>query len=98
MWHVSAAWQRIFLPESELATIARDLLAGYGDADLGEWAEKGTTAFHLRRRLSDAEAELVGPVVDVRGTDEASRRIWAVRKWVIAAGMQDYAAEELRGG
>ena len=49
-------------------------LAGVGDASLGEWREWTGRAFHLRRRLSLREARRVGPVVDVRGTDDARRR------------------------
>lgn len=87
------------MPDQELRRIAFDLLDGYGDASLGEWEEKGASAFHLRRRLSDAEAALVGPVVDVRGTEEAGRRVFAVRKWVVMAGATaiDAAAKEVAG-
>ena len=49
-------------------------LAGVGDASLGEWREMGGRAFHLRRRLTTAEACGVGPVLDVRGTKEAAER------------------------
>lgn len=40
---------------------------------------------------------MVGPVIDVRGTPEASRRVWAVRKWIERAGVvaQRFAAEEV---
>lgn len=87
----------MYLPDSELRQRAFDVLNGVGDASLGEWEEKGASAFHLRRRLCNEEALLVGSVVDVRGTQEASRRVWAVRKWVLAAGpfAIDVAAEEV---
>lgn len=97
MWHASVASQQIFLPDEELRRIAFKLLDGYGDAAAGEWEEKGASAFHLRRRLTDVEAELVGPVVDVRGTQEASRRIWRVRRWVVTANMTNFALAEARG-
>ena len=45
-----------------------------GDASLGEWELANPRAFHLRRRLSAAEAPEVGPVTDVRRTPEATRR------------------------
>jgi hypothetical protein len=95
VWHASVAWQRIFLPDSELRRIAFELLDGYGDPAAGQWEEKGASAFHLRRRLTETEAALVGPVVDIRGTPEASQRVWAVRKWVVAARMTEFAAGEV---
>lgn len=49
-------------------------LDGVGDPTLGEWHECSGAAFHLRRRLTDAEQQRVGPVVDVRRTAEAARR------------------------
>jgi hypothetical protein len=61
--------------------IAYGILDGVGDASLGEWTE-WVQAFHLRRRLSNTEAELVGPVVDIRGTWEAKKRLNQVRKWL----------------
>jgi hypothetical protein len=54
-------------------------LVGVGDTTLGEWQEWTGKAYHIRRRLTDAEAALVGPVVDVRGTPEAERRLARVR-------------------
>jgi hypothetical protein len=53
--------------------------------------------FHLRRRLSEDEASLVGPVIDVRGTPEAARRVMAVERWVRQAGMEEFAAQEVLG-
>ena len=35
----------------------------------------GQRVYHLRRRLSAAEEKIVGPVVDIRGTYEATRRV-----------------------
>jgi hypothetical protein len=44
-------------------------LEGVGDIDLGQWFETGRVAFHLRRRLSLAEAGQHGlHVIDVRKT------------------------------
>lgn len=39
-------------------------------------------AIHVRRRLTPAEAVAVGPVVDVRGTAEAARRLAAVERYL----------------
>jgi hypothetical protein len=70
------------LPDAELRALAFAALAGVGDADLGEYEEATGRAFHLRRRLSAAEAELVGPVIDVRGTPEGERRLEAMRRFL----------------
>lgn len=50
-------------------------LEGVGDPALGEWHEQAT-AYHIRRRLSDAERALAGglAVHDIRGTQEERRR------------------------
>lgn len=93
---MSVGSQKLYIPNSEKKLIAYRTLEGLGDDSLGEWEETGAY-FHLRRRLSDQEAELVGPVMDVRGTPEAARRVWAVRKWLLMVGMEDFAAEEIRG-
>jgi hypothetical protein len=68
-------------PEPLLA-IANVALAGVGDDTLGWWIEVGDIAVHLRRRLSLAEAVGVGPVVDVRGTWEMTKRLNAVRRYL----------------
>lgn len=72
MWHASvgksgdAASRRLK---------ALTVLAGVGDASLGEWFSDSPVASHVRRRLSESEAALIGPVVDVRGTDEGASRV-----------------------
>lgn len=72
-------------PNEGLITIAREELAGVGDATLGEWTEQGDVAVHLRRRLTEAEARDIGPVVDVRGTWEGEKRANRVRRYLPAA-------------
>jgi hypothetical protein len=49
-------------------------LAGVGDAAAGEWRKTGDVAVHLRRRLSAREQVTVGPVADIRRSDEARMR------------------------
>ncbi len=64
------------LGPSVLEAEARRVLDGVGDASLGEWLDPPVRGvLHLRRRLSAEEGEAIGPVVDVRGTDEAARRL-----------------------
>lgn len=69
-----------------LRRYARRALDGVGDASLGEWEAPGDVAFHLRRRLSAIEQRVVGPVVDVRGTPEATRRYTRAQRY-LPAGM-----------
>lgn len=52
--------------------------AGAGSPALGEWQEQSLVAYHLRRRLSAAEQERVGPAVDIRGQPEALARVRAI--------------------
>lgn len=60
---------------SLLAPWAEKALDGAGDYVAGEWAEWSGRAVHLRRRWTADEAVSVGPVCDIRGTDEAERRL-----------------------
>ena len=82
MWHCSAAplshWP---IGRDTLRRYAYAALEGVGDATLGEWEEWTGFAFYVRRRLSEAEQESVGPAIDVRGTPEAARRISRVAKY-----------------
>ena len=89
MWHASVAPMRLVLPDHTLDELAHDVLGGVGDATAGEWKEKPLAAFHLRRRLTVAEARQVGPVLDVRTKHEGWRR-WQA--------MQRHLPPELRGG
>lgn len=59
--------------------MAYEMLEGFGDATLGEWTEDRPKAFHLRRRLSDAEQKRVGEAVDCRTTVEAQQRYEAMK-------------------
>jgi hypothetical protein len=56
--------------------LAEKHLEGVGDASLGEWEEFNEDArvFHLKRRLSAKEQEVVGDAIDIRGTDEQEKR------------------------
>jgi hypothetical protein len=76
VWHASAAsTHRISgIGRAYLEQKAREALDGVGDRSAGEWVEWTGIAAHVRRRLTPEEAEIVGPVVDVRGTDEAKKR------------------------
>jgi hypothetical protein len=74
VWHVSVASQGIPYGRTALEAQAERELEQVGDAGRGEWREWSGRAFHLRRRLSESEEAMVGPVMDIRGTDEARRR------------------------
>jgi len=81
VWHASAASPTFARATLEL--YARRMLDGVGDASLGEWVERdritprGWAVVHVRRRLTPAEADRVGPVRDIRGTPELFRRATA---------------------
>jgi len=71
VWHASAAGE---VGRAELRRRALDALSAVGDKRLGEWHQWTGVAYHVRRRLSAQEQMLVGPVVDIRGTEEADQR------------------------
>jgi hypothetical protein len=71
VWHASVAGSLI---KAVLQSEAERQLAGVGDASLGEWLEVTGKAVHIRRRLTEREQRAVGPVVDIRGSDEARMR------------------------
>jgi hypothetical protein len=80
VWHASAAPLpgAIYLP-ARLRRLALEALDGVGDARLGEWWEDTGGAVHCRRRLSIEEQQSVGPVVDIRGTQEVAARLAPLR-------------------
>lgn len=80
MWHASIASP--VLREHELERRARAILDGVGDASLGEWLDVRPRALHMRRRLSTAERAIVGDVLDLRGTPEATARLDEIRRAV----------------
>lgn len=81
VWHASAAPYPIKskIDNDYLRFRALSALNGVGDSSLGEWEEIGNRTYHIRRRLSKEEAEIVGPVVDIRGTPEVNARLQSVR-------------------
>lgn len=82
MWHVSTSLAPSFrlyggrgaslTARGFLRRAAEEVLAGVGNATLGQWEEWNAAAgvLHLKRRLSAAEQELVGEPRDIRGTPE----------------------------
>jgi hypothetical protein len=75
VWHASVSGYSA----SSNRTAALLALLGVGDVLAGQWEEngfeQGGIAYHIRRRLSASEAAQVGPVIDIRGTPEAARRL-----------------------
>jgi hypothetical protein len=62
------------LSKNDCYDLAMRALAGAGNP-LRQWIEWTGLALHVRRRLTRAEQERVGPVLDLRGTEEAQRRL-----------------------
>jgi hypothetical protein len=57
VWHASTVSLPEFMPVRDfLRNYALDALRGVGDASQGEWEEWTGYAFHVRRRLSEAES------------------------------------------
>lgn len=79
MWHASVG--RLGTQDAR-EELARRVLDGCGDASLGEWVEPGLLALHVRRRLTQEEAEAVGPVLDIRGTADAEARMRVMRLYL----------------
>ena len=78
VWHASAASSVLGHDALEQVAAAK-MLRGVGDAALGQWVDRSATAsgkavVHVRRRLTPAEERISGPVRDLRGTAEQSRR------------------------
>jgi hypothetical protein len=75
VWHASVMPRRA-VGRAFVEQTAHLALLGAGDAALGEWREWGD-AFHIRRRLTDAECALGGclSVRDLRGSDEGRKRM-----------------------
>lgn len=86
VWHASAAPISQLLPigREALRAHALEALDGVGSVLRGEWEEWTGNAYHVRRRLSEAEEAHVGPVVDVRGTAEAERRYTRAQRFLPA--------------
>lgn len=70
-------------------------LLGVGDASVCQWREEGALAVHLKRRLTPSEMRYAGiaAVVDVRGTEEFTRRVQRIRPFLPSAmvGVPDEA-------
>ena len=65
------------MSEDQLHKAARKALQGVGNPQRGTWTERHN-AYHLRRRLSEAEQARVGDVQDLRQTPEGWARLRAV--------------------
>lgn len=76
VWHASVAAHGGADP-SYREVILRRALDGVGDASRGEWIDANPRAVHIRRRLSESEDRIVGPVKDVRGNPIEVERRWA---------------------
>jgi hypothetical protein len=75
VWHASVS--SVYPAQSLRVALAA--LHGVGDRALGEWREQGSGSIvHVKRRLSVAEAALVNPLRDVRGTAEQAQRLRAL--------------------
>ena len=69
-------------------------LEGVGDASLGEWEERGETAYHVRRRLTPEEQAPIGDACDIRGSAEGQERLSRLWRYLHPA-VRVFASEEI---
>lgn len=80
MWHASVHRQGTGPADTPaLLSAALRVLRGVGDRTLENWIEHSADGrtVHVKRRTLDSE--LANELLDIRGTDEAARRIAVVR-------------------
>ena len=70
VWHASVSHS----DRGVRRNIARKVLMGVGDKNLGEWEQDNNHVYHIRRRLKIIEEKTVGGVADLRGTIEEKKR------------------------
>ena len=68
--------------EQFLRRFALNAIKDIGDSSRGQWTEWTGTYYHVRRRLSRAEQEIVGDILDIRGTQEAIERHATVKMYL----------------
>ena len=67
-------------------------LAGVGDR-AHEFLEWTGYAYHVRRRLTEAEQAPIGPALDLRGSDEGWERLQRILDVLPPGGLKMAAAE-----
>jgi hypothetical protein len=72
--------------------LALQALKGVGG--MLQWEEDRPMAYHIRRRLTDAEAQITGPVRDLRRSAEGQERFERVRA-SLPAQVVELAMEEI---
>jgi len=55
--------------------VARWAIEGLGDRALGQWIQTRKVAYHMRRRVTPVEENIVGAVLDIRNTAEVIVRV-----------------------
>lgn len=85
MWHASVGGA---CAPNVRRRLALEALKGVGLASI-QWEDNRSGAYHIRRRLTDAEVGIVGDVADLRGTAEGIERLKRAMPYLseIAIGM-----------
>jgi hypothetical protein len=78
VWHASVSVAGS-APWKFARKLALKALDSVGSVELGQWEERGRVAYHVRRRLSQDEAAIVGEVRDLRRTIEGAMRFEAIK-------------------
>lgn len=93
MWHASVAGHA--LASAVRRRLALQALHGVG-LETAQWEEERSIAYHVRRRLTDTEAVLVGAVRDLRKSVEGYERFERI-KAELPIVVHRLALEELEG-
>lgn len=73
-------------------------IEGVGDDSRGSIAdERQRVSYQVRRRLSVEEQALIGDACDVRGTDDATQRLFRALQWM-PPSLRDFARDEAAAG
>lgn len=97
MWHVSVRFKSAFARPEAYKILAHEYLRSAGAPERGEWEEWGEVTYHLRRRISAGEEDIVGAkAVDLRGTDEGWKRYRKIMTQ-LSPDIRRWAEEELGG-
>lgn len=78
VWHCSVSSPDP-VTEYDLLKLCEKHLSGVGDKSLGEWVQAtrkpDSLVVHLRRRTTPQEEVVIGPLKDIRNTQEARIRV-----------------------
>lgn len=75
VWHASVHPIRGEVSEEDAEAAALRVLEGVGDPGRGQWIGSSEVAVHVRRRLTEEEEAITGPMKDLRDTPAGELRV-----------------------